>query len=253
MDLFDGVLSLPIRQGSYYPHRIPSPKFGRHLATLKYRISVARIFIQHAYIDESRESWVDGVTPFVGIKAMIDEFQADLHQRDQEITVQGLSSNVVKVVRHKSFYAAEVVFKGLDLRAMLAIFHEPLKKLVEVTSPPLRSNYRTRNDLPIIDPSSAWIDGHDFVETDWTPSVTPTVHFLPIAVCPRLTYFKHSSKTSATQVERSKFGAEDTHICLSGKEACGYRAYLTAIPPKFSFSRSSSSDQLSIRSYLRAP
>ena len=54
--LFDGVLSLPIRQGSYYPRRLLTPKFGRHLATLKYRISVPQLYLMHAYIDDSRQS-----------------------------------------------------------------------------------------------------------------------------------------------------------------------------------------------------
>lgn len=54
--LFDGVLSLPIRQGTYYPPRLISPKFGRHLATVKYRVHLRRLFVSHAYIDESRES-----------------------------------------------------------------------------------------------------------------------------------------------------------------------------------------------------
>ncbi len=54
--LFDGALSLPIRQGSYFPLRHTSPKFGRHLATVKYRISFPRLYFVHGYIDDSRES-----------------------------------------------------------------------------------------------------------------------------------------------------------------------------------------------------
>jgi len=54
--LFEGALSLPIRQGSYFPSRPISPKFGRHLATLKYRISLSHLYIMHGYMDDSRES-----------------------------------------------------------------------------------------------------------------------------------------------------------------------------------------------------
>jgi hypothetical protein len=54
--LFNGALSLPTRQGSYYPPRLISPKLGRHLATLKYRIQLPDLYVMHAYIDESRES-----------------------------------------------------------------------------------------------------------------------------------------------------------------------------------------------------
>lgn len=218
--LFEGVMSLPIRQGTFYPPRNISPKFGRHLATLKYRISVARLFISHAYIDDSRESWVDGVTPFVGVKAMIDKFQADMHQRDQESIVPGRAPEAIKVVRHKPFYAAEVVLDGLDLRTMMGIFAEPLKQSVDVTSSGQRSNYRMRKDLPTIETSSSWFDLDDFVETDWWPSVTPTVHLLQTVACSRLTYFKKNSQSSESRVVTSKFGLEDTHSCLLGKESC---------------------------------
>src|SRR6266545_4988996 len=51
--LFDGALSLPIRQGSFFPSRHISPKFSRHLATLKYRISLHDLYIMHVYIDDS--------------------------------------------------------------------------------------------------------------------------------------------------------------------------------------------------------
>jgi hypothetical protein len=219
--LFDGTLSLPIRQGTYYPLRTVSPKFGRHLATVKYRLSVARLFISHAYIDDSRASWVDGITPFVGVKAMVDQFKADMHQRDQEVIVPGLVPGSVKVSRHKKFYAAEVVLKGLDLRALLATFAEPLKQDVPVSSPPHRSNYRARQNMPSTDPGSIWIDGDDFVETDWTSSVCPTVHLLPIAACPSFTYIKrefNAPDQGQEHLERSKFGTEDTHVCLLGKE-----------------------------------
>lgn len=219
--LFEGVMSLPIRQGTYYPQRAISPKFGRHLATLKYRISVDQLFISHAYIDDSRESWVDGVSPFIGVKAMIDKFRADMHQRDQESVVSGLSRDAKKVVRRKPFYAAEVVLNDLDLRAMIAVFAEPLKQSVDVTSSGERSNYRTRKDLPTVESSSPWFDLDDFVETDWLPSTTPAVHLLPAVACSRLTYFKQNSTHLESPVVTSKFGDEDSHSCLLGKEQCG--------------------------------
>jgi len=220
--LFEGVMSLPIQQGTYYPPRAISPKFGRHLATLKYRISVDQLFISHAYMDDSRESWVDGVSPFIGVKAMIDKFLADMHQRDQTSVVPGRLPDAKKVVHHKSFYAAEVVLTDLDLRAMMAVFAEPSKQSVDVTSSRQRTdNYRTRTDLPTMEPSSLWFDLDDFVETDWQPSITPTVHLLPAVACSRLTYFKRNSTLSESPAVTSKFGDENSHACLLGKEQCG--------------------------------
>ncbi|KAJ3774447.1 golgi-body localization protein domain-containing protein [Lentinula raphanica] len=216
--LFDGVLSLPIRHGSYFPRRLISPKIGRHLATLKYRLLVPKLFVMHGYLDDSRETWVDGVTPWVGVKAMIEDFQVDMHQRDQEMTITGTSPSSTKVIRRKAFYAAEVVIKNLDLRSLVAIFKEPLKQAVGVSTPPQKSSYRARDDLPTTDLSSSWYNIDDLVETDWSTSIEPTLHILPVASCPRINYSKKNTALVDNQMERSKFGTEDTHQCLLGRE-----------------------------------
>lgn len=54
--LFDSTMTLPVRQGTYWPARTISPKFSRHLATIKYRVHVPHLFVMHAYIDDSRDS-----------------------------------------------------------------------------------------------------------------------------------------------------------------------------------------------------
>ncbi|KAJ7094663.1 golgi-body localization protein domain-containing protein [Mycena belliarum] len=213
--LFD--VGLPIRQGTAWPTRPISPKFGRHLATLKYRISVKNIYIMHAYIDDSRETWADGATPWIGVKGVIEEFQVDMHQREEESMVPGLLPNSTKRARRKPFYAVELVLKGLDLRAMLATFDDPVKLQVGVTSPPQRSNYRTRTDLPPTAIDSPWIDEDDFIELDWIPSSAPSLHFLPVATCPRFTYFRRAAPTRLHD-ECSKFGSESTHTCYLDKE-----------------------------------
>jgi RNA pol II promoter Fmp27 protein domain len=110
-----------------------SPKFARHLATVKYRIVVPRLFISHVYIDDTRDSWISGITSFVGTKANVGHFQADMHQRDQESIAPGDGQDSIKVVRHKPFYAAEVVMKDMDLRAMPATFSEPLKQAIPLS------------------------------------------------------------------------------------------------------------------------
>ncbi|CCM03163.1 uncharacterized protein FIBRA_05285 [Fibroporia radiculosa] len=220
--LFDGALSLPIRQGSLYSRKRPvSPKFGQHLATLKYRVLIEQFFITHLYVDNSCDAWADGVTPFVGVKALIDRFQVDMHQRDQE------SSRLVhgepKAVHHKAFYAIEVVMKGLDLRSMLAVFSEPLKQEVRMESSPLVSNYRSEIKTDSVSQESEWIDCDDFDRNQWSPDKAPTVYLQPVGYCPHFTYFKRATDENAENPEnvpvRSKFGAEKTHICHLGQEA----------------------------------
>lgn len=219
--LFDGVLSLPIRQGKYYPSRLSTPKFGRHLATIKYRISVPQLYLMHAYIDDSRQTWVEGVTPWIGVKGLLRDFQADFHQREQEMVVPGMHPNTTKVIRRKPFYAAEVAVKDLDLRAVLATFPELLKQAVPVTNPEHRSNYSSRTDLPTSSQFSPWYDADDFIELDWQPIDNPILHFLPVAMCPYIAYFKRNLANSPHPDEdlNTKFGNESSHICLLDTQA----------------------------------
>lgn len=220
--LFNGALSLPTRQGDLYPRKRPiSPKFGQHLSTLKYLISVPQLYISHVYVDESQDAWVDGVTPYVGVKALIGKFHADMHQRDTATTE--LTDGGTKTVHNKPFYAIEVVLKGLDLRAMLAVFSDPLKQCTPVENSPFVSNYRTRNELPSIPLHSSWVDMDDFAFDDTEGTVVPEVHLLPAVSCPRFTYFKQYDDDLDRQdqpASHSKFGAEDTHVCFIGKEPC---------------------------------
>jgi hypothetical protein len=148
---------------------------------------------------------------------MIDEFQVDMHQRDQETVVPGLIPNTTKTRRRKPFYAAELVLKGLDLRAILATFSEPLKRSVQVTPPPEISNYRTHEDLPN---DRSWFDSDDFNEVDWKTTSLDELHLLPVVSCPRIMYFKRNSMVLNTNNDKSKFGDEQTHRCLLGKEPC---------------------------------
>ncbi|KAJ7638917.1 golgi-body localization protein domain-containing protein [Roridomyces roridus] len=214
--LFNGVLTLPIRQGTAWPSRPISPKFGRHLATLKYRIKVKGLYVMHAYIDDSRETWADGVTPWIGVKGLIDEFQVDMHQREEETSVPGSRPGTTKVARRKPFCAVELVLSGLDLRTLLATFDDPMKVQVGVNAAPQRSNYRTLTDLLPTPPFSPWMDADDFIELDWQPPSTPIVHLLPLATCPRFDYYRRSESTRQ-QVDCSKFGSETTHTCYQNK------------------------------------
>ncbi|KIP10738.1 hypothetical protein PHLGIDRAFT_22173 [Phlebiopsis gigantea 11061_1 CR5-6] len=218
--LFEGK-SLPIRQGRRYKHKRPiSPKFGQHLATIKYRIDVPRLFLSHVYMDQGRDAWADGVTPFVGIKAFILRFQADMHQRAQESTINK-PDGTTKTIVHKPFYAVEVVLTDMELKTVLAIFHEPLKQRVPLEPMHTESGYRTREGIPTTEAGSPWIDLDDFTDTSWAPMTdNPTMHHLLAASCPRFTYFKRAYPNEMKdRIEETKFGDEDTHMCFLGKEA----------------------------------
>lgn len=230
--LFDRTMSLQIRQGALWAKwdKLASPKLGQHLATLKYKIAVHRLFISHMYVDNSRDAWEDGVTPFVGVKALINDFHADMHQREEEALVAATPTRAARTIRRKPFSAAEVVMKGLDLRSVLAIFSEPLKQTVPLEYSAHSSNYRTRDNIPETDVDSPWVDMDDFVEVDSPDLPIQTIHILPAAACPQFTYFKRAKEPGLSKTrprsEVTKFGNEDTHVCLLGKEACTCKSKL---------------------------
>lgn len=229
---------LPIRQGSLYPSDKPPPlKFTRHLVTIKYRFSLSPLFISHVYRQDSRTSWATGITPCVGIKAVVETFQADLHQRDQVESIKNEVTGHSKTKTHKPFYAAEVVAKELDLRAMHARFNEPEKPVVDLPPLPdgeLEPSSSARPPMPESSKeslSSRWVDLDDFVETDWAPNdKEPGVWLFTAASCPRITYFKKPERPTSKDTTHttcstlsagaSPFGNEDTHICLMGTELC---------------------------------
>lgn len=237
--LFDSIPTLRIRVGTYYPPRPITPKFGRHIATIKYRIILSKLFVMHGYIDDSQESescifyctsqhksnsllaWIDGITPWIGVKGMIDELRVDMHQRDQETKVRGIDPDTTKTAHRKPFYAAEVVLKGVDMRTVLAIFKEPLKAEVSTAGLPQTSTYLKYNDLPQTPLTSSWYNIYDFVELDWTSPSEPILHYLPFAMCPRFAYFKRNAARTDNKQD-SKFGIEPTHYCLLGQEPCKY-------------------------------
>lgn len=142
-----------------------------------------------------------------------------MHQRDQETIAPGKLADSIQIVRHKPFYAAEVVLKDVDLRAMLAVFSEPLKQSVLLSVNPDKSKKSHTSSSSGIPPS--WLDSDDFVETDWSPAhILPEIQLLPVLSCPKVTYLKKNSHVTGIQVENSKFGDEDTHTCLLGSEPC---------------------------------
>ena len=102
------------------------------------------------------------------------------------------------------------------LAVLVAIFQEPLKQAVGVSAPAEKSSYRSCDDLPSINLSSSWHDADDFVETDWSTSTKPTLHILPTASCPRISYFKKNTALLDNQMEHTKFGNENTHRLMNG-------------------------------------
>ncbi len=230
--LFGSVVHPPIRQGSYYPDARPaSPKFGRHIATIKYRITLSPLFIAHMYKQDRLEQWKDGESDFVGVKAVVQTFSADLHQREQEAVAYDSVTGIRKTSTHKPFCAAQVILTGLELKAVYALFADPGRALSPLAQSKAESLPSTHS-FPLEKTeklTSPWVDFDDFNEIDWTPTDTaPQIWMFRAATCPRFTYLRaipsqHDMSNERVEgVERSKFGDEDTHVCLLSRGDGGW-------------------------------
>lgn len=157
------------------------------------------------------------------VKAFIEHFQADMHQREEETSIKQQEAVEPKVIRHKPFSAIDVVITGIDLRALFAVFPEPEKKSFPLKGslPSMTRFWECLDPTPL---SSSWVDIDDFMEVDWLPNDKPSLYLHEAAHCPRFVYLKRTPRTGTSQDgyyagrSQTKFGDEATHVCLMGKE-----------------------------------
>lgn len=241
MRLFDSALGLPIRYGKLFPGSLEqSPKFGRHLGTIKYRFDIAPLFIAHVYAQEDKQDWAHGRTTKLGIKSRMSTFHLDFHQRQQEMVIDRPELGGPRKKFHKPYYEAEVDLADINFRTLAGQFEEPDKRLF----PPKDYDdedednnhdniFREEDNYAISDDDLEWYDLNDFVEVDWAPTEggkAPRIKLVEAITCPRFNYYRRiESKRErgarmkgnvrgedVINLERTKFGHEATHTCLVG-------------------------------------
>lgn len=234
---FDGTMSLPIRQGKLFPSaQAPSKKFGKHCATIKYRFSLAPLFISHTYRQESWSEWARGETTVLGLKGKIGRFNVDLHQREQEMSIRRSEMSESKLVKHKAFYMAEIDLDAVDLRTITACFKEPEKAYVAPVDAETEDEHTpapSAEPFEIADEDVDWINMNDFNDASYTmPDRQPQLRLLPLMSCPRFTYYRHTDAAPVKDTDedsirdlldltshekgKTKFGKEASHTCLMG-------------------------------------
>lgn len=227
--LFGGPMSLPVRQGSLWPGREKSSKkFGRHLATIKYNLLLAPLFLSHIYKHKDVEDYDENAVSATGIKVRFDSFKLDLHQRREEFNTSDKGRKTQSRTTGMKIHAAQLDLSAADVRAVSA-------SIKGTTTEAIRRNNLgaliTQEDdegtdlskFTIPDNDLSWIDMDDFVELDWIlPSEpNPETKILPLAYCPRLTYFRQTDigGVIAGDPERtSPFGQEPTHFCIMSQD-----------------------------------
>ncbi|KAF1918428.1 mitochondrial protein from FMP27-domain-containing protein [Ampelomyces quisqualis] len=229
--MFSGAMSLPIRQGKLWPGvEKSSKKFGRHLATIKYNLLLSPLYMSHIYKHKDAEDYDAGVVSATGLKARLDSFMFDLHQRREDFRtlVQAPKGQEDSKQNHTTGMRINQVQLDLiktDVRAISASIagtdSEDVDNATEEDMASYNQEYLTADlsKFTIPDNDWGWVDMDDFIELGWIlPSHQhPETQILPLAFAPRFTYFRqtdHADNISGDVNRRSAFGNEPTHHCV---------------------------------------
>jgi hypothetical protein len=227
--IFGGPMSLPIRQGRLWPGiEKSSKKFGRHLATIKYNLLLAPLFISHIYKHKDAEDYSEDVVSATGLKIRLDNFMLDMHQRREEFSAMDKGRRTQQKTTHMKIHKAQLDLVSADIRAVSASIAGTTPADLRQASLTTPANQRDAvvADLPkfqLPDNDFSWIDMDDFVELDWIlPSeANPETKIMPLAYAPRFTYLRQCDQEQTegnTSRRSSRFGGEDTHYCVMTKD-----------------------------------
>ena len=255
--LFDSAMSLPIRTGALFPSpQPPSKKFGRHTATIKYRLDVAPLYLAHTYKQDSLADWPRGVTTVLGVKGKIGHLRVDLHQRAQEETILRPERNETTTVQHKRFYEAEIDAIEIQACVLHATFHDPIKAHVERFEGD--GDGDPAMDLPgdahPFKDADKWIDADDYNDVGFEPVApfTPTerdtsahaaateqidepkYRVQSFMTCPRMTYYRRPVNTAQPEGGERRGERQDT-LSSDDDDDEGGATLTEAPPPKSKF------------------
>ncbi|KAK3938363.1 mitochondrial protein from FMP27-domain-containing protein [Diplogelasinospora grovesii] len=226
--LFGGPLSLPIRQGALWPGREKnSKKFGRHLATIKYNLLLAPLFISHIYKHKDAEDYAENAVSATGIKARLDSWMLDLHQRREEFNTKDRGRKTGGKTSGMKIHAGQLDLVSADIRAVSASIRgttaEALKQSLSTFVTEQEEDGTDLSRFTIPDNDLTWIDMDDFVELDWIlpTEPNPDTKILPLAYAPRITYFRQTDIGGVIDGDPdrgSPFGQEPTHLCIMSQD-----------------------------------
>lgn len=223
--LFSGVMSLPVRQGPLWPGiSKTAKKFNRHLATVKYQLLFAPLFVAHIYKHKDREDYGEYAVTSTGLKVRLDSLKLDVHQRREQTQTQAKGPSKQSKASVMRINQAQLDLLAADFRAVSASIEgtnaEDVEKnrndVISTFQQPVPSVDLSRFTIP--DQNLDWIDMDDFVELDWIlpQESNPRTQILPLAFTPRFTYFRQTDlgQTMPHENGYSPFGNEATHACV---------------------------------------
>ncbi|OLL25142.1 UPF0648 protein [Neolecta irregularis DAH-3] len=231
--LFSSVMSIPIRSGKLFPATPESKKFGNHLMTVKFLLDLAPLWLSHMYKHKDMEDWSRGTVTATGIKAKVDRFYLDLHQRKETRKMILPELSHVRTIQHMQTNVGKIEIDTMDLRVITAEFDEAnaddfhqfqrkKKHRGQKDQPNMGGSFK-RSRFGVHDGDMDWIDMNDFIELDWVlPQKDPKCTVLPFALAPKFTFdrqtdHKAHARPGKLYTSRSQFGDEPSHFCLMGK------------------------------------
>ncbi|KAL3230847.1 Protein FMP27, mitochondrial [Nakaseomyces bracarensis] len=196
--MFSG--NFPVRRGPLFGLQSIAPKFGEHLATMSYSADVSPLYITHMYHNLDAEnimkkSFLD-VAEYAGIKARVDRFIMDLHQRKETFTEYQEELDRTKKVTAMKFLEGAVSTYDIDIRAVHGIF-TALEYIEQ----------REDAVYEIHDNNMQWIDLTDFQEAFYvdTDNYLPNIKILPMLFANKFSYKKRASYGDKFQVDPNNF------------------------------------------------
>lgn len=223
-------MAIPIKLGALFPKgdKRANQKFGKHLSTLKFKITLEPLFLGYFYKEESQESdgLVDGGGDSVGLKGTVSQFSVDLHQRRELLMVE--KRNLGRRVKPNwSMHEAEVLLKNLDLRGVHVQYAAAIEESANLALQAVRMFDEAdsfQSGVFVFEPEAfmegldandpEWVDSDDYVELSTiTPELKPKIQVLPIMYSPQMGYRK---QTNRDDVKESQFLA-GTHACIMGR------------------------------------
>lgn len=206
--LLGSPISIPIRQGSLFPHDAEKSKsFGEHLNTVKYKFVINPLAIGFFCTDEESYMHVKGGGS-AGLKAVVSQFSVDLHQRRE------LNAVDPSLKAEMSFHELEIELHSIDLRVIKASLSTASSVEVEDDDEEEEKEDKFQ-----------WVDPRDFVILDSVSFMHQNrirykkigVH--PFAFSPLFYYVRQNDEGSTS----SRDYLRQTHDCIMGKGIGNYK------------------------------
>ncbi|KAI3404212.2 FMP27 [Candida oxycetoniae] len=210
--LFASNMMLPIRKGPLFGESKKKVKFSQHLFTNKFSFFLKSLFISHIYRDEIVDVEEDRIE-CVGLRAKMDEFSVDLHQRKEPVTLYHEELSKETKVMKMVFNVGEVVLSKIDMRVVRASFTQNFysqnTKNVDKNDKEKKSKYN------IFGNDRQWFDIQDY-EEPFLPSVKNcgrVIDIYPLMFSHWFSYERDTEKDASKNQDDDEYGNEDIHDC----------------------------------------